>query len=131
MMTRHITQTAVWIVSACAAVAVLSHFATGCGGGGGGGAAFGDATGLVRDMANNAPIQGATVTIGGQSGVTGGNGSYYISNIGAGRNPVTCAASGYTPSGNLLECDIVQGANQLPDIYLVPDNNQPPPPPPI
>jgi hypothetical protein len=130
MKSRHITHTAVWIVSACAAAALLSHFVAGCGGGGGT-RAFGDATGLVRDMANNAPIQGATVIIGGQSGVTGGNGSYYIPNISVGRNPVTCAASGYTPAGNLPECDIVQGANQIPDIYLVPDNNQPPPPPPI
>ncbi|MFQ5809758.1 MAG: carboxypeptidase-like regulatory domain-containing protein [Armatimonadota bacterium] len=129
MKTKHITQTAAWMISACVAAVLLSHFAAGCGGGGA--AAFGDAAGVVRDLANNAPIQGATVTIGGRSGVTGGNGSYYISSIRAGRSLVTCAASGYTPSGNLPEYDIAQGANQIPDIYLIPDSNQPPPPPPI
>jgi hypothetical protein len=113
-------------------VLLLSHALVGCGGGGaGGGGARGEATGIVKDLGTHSPIQGATVIIGGLTGVTGPSGSYHIQDIPTGQQSVACSALGYTAPGPIAPYNILEGVNYLPDIYLIADTPQPPPPPPI
>jgi hypothetical protein len=81
-------------------------------------------------MATLGPIQGATVTIGGQSDVTGADGRYHVTGITpVGVYSVTCTAPGWTVPGSLRSVEISEGENAIDDIYMAADGNVPPAPP--
>jgi len=139
MKSQHEETRGIWIIGSIVAVVLLSLILGGCGGAGGGptltgeanrttsNSAAGEATGTVRNAATQEPIQGVTVTIGGQSDVTGPDGRYHITDITrVGIYSVTCAAPGWTVPGSPPSVQINGGTNNLDDIFLIVDSYQPP-----
>lgn len=60
------------------------------------GATTGSIGGVVRALPNNAPLAGATVTVGSLSTVTNASGGFLLSNVPSGSRTVTASKSGYS-----------------------------------
>jgi hypothetical protein len=77
----------------------------GCGGGG----RFGNCSGYVQDATSQQGVGGASISIGGKSGTTQGDGSYRITGIPVGAQAVTISATDYaTHSGQV---QVAEGDN--------------------
>jgi hypothetical protein len=77
-------------------------------------------SGVVTDAATGAPLAGASVTVAGQTAVTGADGRYSIGGLAAGTLPVQVSAAGYTARGLALVLDGIAEFN-LPPISLSKD----------
>jgi hypothetical protein len=118
------------------ALAALLVLLPSCGGGGEGG---GTLTGRVlsaQDGAND-PVEGATVDAGGQQGVTDATGTYTITSVPLGQQPITVTAPttgadagkflDYPAAGQVpISWDVVSGTNNVPDILLAVVGGGPP-----
>ena len=51
--------------------------------------------GIVRDSSTGQPIEGVLIAVGGRSGVTAPNGSYFIAEVLTGNQTLTATKSGY------------------------------------
>ena len=107
----------------------------GCGGGGGGGGVVprgSTVTGTVVDAATRAPVAGATVTVGTSNAVTDAAGDYTATNVPAGQQALSAAATGYLgfPAGGAppFYVNVTAGTTALQDLLLVPASQPPPPP---
>jgi len=86
--------------------------------------------GYVRDAATNAGVQGAVVSIGGQSVTTNSNGRYEITGVPTGTQAVSVAPpDGYVMAGAVRSQTISTGVNDLADIWVVPEGQAAPAPP--
>jgi hypothetical protein len=75
-------------------------------------------TGTVRNAANNQPIAGATVSIGGVSATTAGNGSYTLNNVPAGAQTLNATATGFNPAS--ASVTVLAGQTMNRDIAMSP-----------
>lgn len=96
----------------CTRLLVLSCFVLACGGGGGGGGGAPDApgpdapaaggagsiNGIVSDIGTGARVAGATVTGGGKTATTDGQGAFTLAGLASGNIGLSIARSGYAPS---------------------------------
>jgi hypothetical protein len=115
------------VTGAVVAVGLLALFLAGCGGGGTV-APTNTVTGQVVKI-DDTGLVGATVSIGGVSGPTDGNGSYSLTDVPTGNQPVLVTATGYTLPGGALAANITTGTNVLPKIVMVAVGQVPIPPP--
>jgi uncharacterized surface anchored protein len=94
---------------------------------GGGGSGNGSVAGFVFDKANNAPLAGARVTVGGcrNAVTTGPDGSYAITGLADGSYTVRAMKNGYRCATYPTPVVITGGAAVTGiDLYLAPCNNK-------
>ena len=88
-------------------------------------------TGTVETVLDDAPLEGAVVTVGGISGSTDGNGQFSISRVPTGEQPLSVTKTDYTAYGSLPDTVTVSDpVTSLGTIYMLPSGHVPPPPPP-
>jgi carboxypeptidase family protein/type IX secretion system substrate protein len=83
-------------------------------------ALYGSLAGMVTTV-ERTPIEGAEVTIGAQTGITGADGAYLIEDVFIGTYDVTCFAEGYFPafaSEVLIEEDLVTTLDFALDVII-------------
>lgn len=111
------------ILAAISALALAGLGA--CGGGGGGGSSAAPATviGRVVLVGTAQPINGATVTIGGKSFVTGANsvgaGNFLLSQVPSDATQITITATGVKPLTQTLGALTPNAINDLGDIFVL------------
>ena len=87
-------------------------------------------TGRVIDASTGGGVAGATVTIGGQTATTDGEGFYQFTDLATGDSSVTVVPpAGYVTAGPPDAVRIALGPNEVGGIYLAPDAQAPPSPP--
>lgn len=75
-------------------------------------------TGTVRNATTNQPIAGATVSAGGITTTSGGNGAYTLNNVPAGAQTLSASADGFNPAS--LSGTVIAGQTVTQDIALAP-----------
>jgi len=104
----------------------------GCGGGGGSGtASTATVAGDVWDVGQAQPLEGATVTVGGEPGTTNAEGQFSITQVATGSQPLSASKTGYEVVGSLPDTVPVQApTTNLDSIYMIESQFTPPPWPP-
>jgi hypothetical protein len=88
-------------------------------------------TGTVRNLLDDAPLQGAVVTVGGISDTTDSSGQFVITGVPTGEQPISVTKTDYTAYGSLPDTVTVNSpVTSLGTIYMLPSGFVPPPPPP-
>jgi hypothetical protein len=72
--------------------------------------------GQVRNAVTQAPLSGATVTVAGRTGQTGGDGRFEIDSVPAGTHELTAEAAGYVTGS--IDAEIRQGSDNFWDLEL-------------
>jgi len=104
-------------------VLLLLSALPGCGGGGGGGAAPANVTGRIVLVSTGQPLDGATVTIGGVSSVTGANavgtGNFIINNVSSASTQIVVTGTGLKTLTQTLTALTPNVTNDLGDVFVL------------
>jgi len=93
-------------------------------------AAVATVQGDVRDLSDDQPLEGATVTVGGKSDVTDASGQYSINQVPTGDQPIEVTKDGYEVAGSLPATVTVSAPTTvLATIYMIESGIEPPPGP--
>ena len=104
---------------------------SGCGGGGGSDtASTATVIGNVWDAGEAQPLEGATVTVGGNPGATLADGGFLISQVPTGTQPLSVSKAEYEVAGSLPDTvEIEEPTTDIGDIYMIEPVFTPPPGP--